>query len=384
MGSGRTIRRYFATAVLAIALTGPALEAAAQGARPLPRPQNLSSHLPEFFRDLLGGRVWVANPRGRPAAAYFGEDGFVKRCYWSNAKKSFVFNRGELRWRIGTPNGRSNLEIGWVTGEGERFWRVVLIYDRETGRLHGERFNRKKRSWYVSRDGWIQDGWPAAFRNACHDLVLSWDLATVSGQDSLDFEDMRRNASPMVRFPGSEFSFPGATGLGDSKGKPTMTVEQIAEEERRAHGTIRITAQGRRIVGIRPRSGTVWELWELNGDDDVTDIGSIGPVGDGSVVRVRWEKSGLSAHLRVGYPIPALSTGRLHPAFAMMRDLAERGAAVTVDGVEYSFASDGRVAGAGGTGEWWLSRGQLHVTVGERTRNWPWRVFARRAGWKPG
>ena len=384
MCTGLTIGRYFVAAVLAVALTGPALEAAAQQDRPLPRPQNLSSHLPEFFRELLGGRVWVANLWGRPVAGYFGKDGLVKRCYWSNAKKSFVFNRGELRWRIGTPNGRSNLEVGWVTREGERFWRVVLIYDRETGRLHGERFNRRTRSWYVARDGWIQDGWPAVFRNACHDLVLPWDLATVAEQDSLDFEHMRRNASPVVRFPGSQFSFPGATGLGDSKGKPTMTLEEVAEEERRAHGTIRVKAQGGRIVGIRPRSGIVWELWELDDNDDVIDIGSIGVVGVGSVARVRWEKSGRTAHLRVGYPIPALSIGRLHPAFAMMRDLAERRAAVTVDGTEYLFASDGRVTGAGGTGEWWLSRGQVHVTVGARTRNWPWRVFARRVGWTKG
>lgn len=382
MGSGQSVGRRFAALAVAVALTGPAFEAAAQEERPLPRPQNVSSHLPELFRELLSGRVWVASPRGRAAAVHFGKDGVAKRCYWSNARSAYVVNRVELRWRIGTPNGRSNLEINWVTSEGVRYWRAVLIYDSETGRLHGERFNSKTRSWYVSRDGWIQDGWPAAFREACPDLVLPWDVATVGEQHSADLEHMRRNATAVVRFPGSEFSFPGATGLGDSRGRPTMTLEEIAEVERRVHGMIQQKSQGGRIVGIRPRSGTVWELWELNDDDDVIDVGSIGVVGDGSVAVARWEKSGVTAHLRVGYPIPTLSTGRLHPAFAMMRDLAERGAPVTVDGAKYAFSADGKAVGPAGAGEWWLSRGAVHVRFGEDGRSWPWRVFAGKAGWK--
>ena len=383
MCSGRTIGRYFAAVALAIALTGPALEAAGREDRPLPRPQNLSSHSPDFFRDLLSGRVWVANPGGRAAAAYFGKDGHVKRCYWSNARRAFAFNRGELRWRIGTPNGRSNLEIAWVTGEGEKFWRVVLIYDRETGRLHGERFNRKTRSWYVSRDGWIQEGWPAALRNACDGLGLPWDLATVSEQDSLDFEAMRRNAEPVTRFPGSEFSYPGATGLGDSGGKPTMTMEQIEAEAGRSHGTIREKAGGGRFVGVRGESG-VWELWGLNEDGDVVDIGSMRPGRDGTAMEVRWEGSGETASLRVGYPIPALWTGRLYAAFAMMRDLAAAGVPVTVDGASYVFSPDGGVVRAGETGRWRLSRGELHVEFGSGAKSWPWRAFAGKAGWNEG
>lgn len=383
MRSGRAMGRRLATLALGIALIGSAPEASAQEGAPPPRPQNLSSHLPDFFRELLGGRVWVANPSGRASAAYFGEDGFVKRCYWSNRRKAYVFNRGELRWKIGTPNGRSNLEINWGTGEGLRTWRVVLIYDRGTGRLHGERFRRKTRSWYVSRDGWIQEGWPAAFRNACHNLVLPWDLATVSEQDSIEFEQMKLNATPVVRFPGSEFSYPGATGLGDSKGKPTMTIEEIAEEERRSHGMIRERSGGGRFVGVSKGAGA-WELWQLNDRDEVVEIGSMTPNAEGTVMRVRWEKSGRTADLRVGYPIPAMSTGKLYAPFAMMRDLAAARRPVTVDGAQYVFSAGGGVTRAGETGRWRLSRGEVRVKFGSAAQSWPWRVFAGKAGWKQG
>ena len=379
-----TVRRSgFGACVLAVAMAGPGLDAVAQET-PLPRPGNISSHRPEFFRGLLTGRVWVFERDGRPAATYFGKDGSVMGCAWPSGYGRYVRYQSDTRWRIGTPNGRSNLEFNWPRSEGMAHSRRVIVYDRETGRFHGEQFNSRMRAWYVERDGWIQDGWPAVFRNACNTLTLPWDLATVSEQDSLDLASLEKNAPKVTHFPGSEFSYPGATGLGDSKGKPTMTLEEVAEEGRRAHGMIREKAQGGRIVGIRPRTGIVWELWELNDDDDVIDIGSIGVIGDGTVARVGWEGSGVTAHLRVGYPIPTLSTGRLHPAFAMMRDLAEARGPVSVGGAQYVFLADGKVTRAGETGEWWLSRGELHVRFGSAMRKWRWRVFAEKVGWKQG
>ena len=382
MSARAVLRGGLAACAMGLAMAGPGLEAAAQETS-LPRPGNISSHRPEFFRSLLEGRVWVFERDGRPAATYFGKDGEIKGCAWPKGASRYLPYRADTRWKIGTPNGRSNLEISWSSSEGTIYSRRVIVYDRETGRFHGEKFATRMKAWYVERDGWIQDGWPAVFRNACNNLTLPWDLATVSEQDSLDFDRMKRNATPIVRLSGSEFSYPGATGIGDSAGKPTMTIEQVAEEERRSHGMIRERSGGGRFVAVR-KAGGVWELWQLNGDDDVVEIGSMTPSAGGTVMRIRWEQSGRSADLRVGYPIPAMSTGKLYAAFAMMRDLAEARRPVSVDGAQYVFSADGKVTRAGEAGEWRLSRGEVQATFGSGSRNWPWRVFAAKVGWKRG
>lgn len=374
--------RGFAACALGLAMAGPAAEAMAQET-PLPRPGNISSHRPEFFRSLLEGRVWVFERDGRPAATYFGKDGEIKGCAWPKGAKGYLPYRADTRWKIGTPNGRSNLEINWSSSEGLVYSRRVIVYEPRTGRFHGEKFSTGMKAWYVERDGWIQDGWPAVFRNACNRLTLPWDLATARGQDSLDFSHMRRNAQPIVRFPGSEFSYPGATGIGDSAGKPTMTIEEIAEEERRSHGMIRERSGGGRFVGVRKEAGA-WELWQLNDRDEVVEIGSMTPNAEGTVMRVRWEKSGRSADLRVGYPIPAMSTGKLYAPFAMMRDLSAARRPVSVDGAQYVFSANGGVTQAGQPGRWRLSRGEVHVKFGSAAQSWPWRVFAGKAGWKQG
>ena len=360
-------------------LAAPSAGPAAQE-RPLLRPQNLSSHTPEFFRDLLAGRVWVFERDGKPSAVWFGPDGGLKGCASPKGRR-YVPYQADTRWRIGTPNGRSNLEINWATTEGMGYSRRVMIYDRETGRLHGEKFSPRIRAWYVERDGWIQEGWPAAFARACGGLKLPWDVPVISAQGSLDIASLRKNAEPVTHHPGSEFSYPGATGVGDSGGKPTMTLEEVIEERRRTHGMIRLRNIGGRTVGV-DRPGGVRELWLLDGNDDVVDIATIRPIGDGSLMHIRWEKSGRNATPRVGYPVPAMSTGRLHPAFAMMRDLARDGRPVAAGGAEYRFAEDGRIERGGEMGEWWLSRGLVHVRIGGGVRTWPWRAFAAETGWK--
>ena len=378
--TGLGVCRSVSAFALVALVSGFGLEAAGQDG-PRLRPQNLSSHAPEFFRELLSGRVWVFERDGRAAATYFGKDGSVKGCAWPRQMKGYVPYRSDTRWRIGTPSGRSNLELNWPGSEGLAWSRRVIVYDRETGRFHSEKFNTRIRAWYVDRDGWIQDGWPGAFRNACNTLTLPWDLATVSEQDSLDLASLEKNAPKVTHLPGSEFSYPGATGVGDSRGKPTMTIEEVVEERRRTHGMIRLRNIGGRSVGV-DRPGGIRELWLLDDNDDVVDVATIRPIEDGSYMRIRWEKTGQTATPRVGYPVPAMSTGKLHPAFAMMRDLAEAGRSVAVEGAEYVFSPDRKVVRAGEAGEWWLSRGEVHVKFGSEVRKWPWRVFAERTGWQ--
>lgn len=378
--SSLAMRVNLSAMVFAVVLSGFVGSAEAQDRRST-APRNLSSHPPEFFRELLTGRVWVYERKGSVEAMYLGKDGVVKGCWFSAERNTYRLFSAELRWRIGTPRGRSNLELNWPTSEGMRYGRRVIIYAGETGRFHSETFGIKTRNWRVDRDGWIQDGWPAAFRNACNEAILPWDVKTVSEQDSLDFAHMKRNATPIVRFPGWELSFPGATGIADSGGKPTMTIEEVLEERRRTHGMIRLRMTGERSVGVDRPDG-IREIWLLDDNDDVVDVAEMRPIGDGSRVRIEWEKTGQAATIRVGYPVRAMSTGKYHPAFLMMFEAVLLKKPVELDGAIHVFQQDGKVASGVETGEWWLSGGAVYVKIAGRTRNWPWRVFAGKAGLK--
>ena len=377
----------WSAAVLALAagLTGFGLEAMGQE-RPRLRPHNQSSHPPEFFRELLTGRVWVYERNERPEAIYFGRDGALKGCAFLKHRNEYGPFPSEAQWLVGTRVGRSNLEINWPRDEGMRFIRRVMIHNGETGRLHAELFSTETRKWKVERDGWIQDGWPAVFRNACNEVALPWDVSMVSEQDLLDFASMRKSATPIVRFPGWQHSYLGATGIGDSGGQPTLTVEEVNRELVATEGMIRIAdARALRLVSVGfPGTVRDWEVWLLNDKDDVVDIAVMRVIDDGAVFNTRWEKSGRAVSIRVGYPFRTLSTGRLHPAFAMMRDLAAAGKPASIEGVSYRFLPKGEVVSGGETGEWWLSRGEVRVKLGSGIRNWPWRTFADKAGWKRG
>lgn len=378
-------RKPFAASALALTL---AVFLAPIGCIPELPHQNVSSHQPEFFRALLSHRVWISVTYGHPWATYFAPDGTVKECRYNASTDAYDTSTPGMTWRIGTPYNRSNLELSWPTDQGVRHSRSVIIYNGETGRFHSEQTRHRNpapHQWFISRNGWLQEGWPAAMSDLCPGLELPPDLAVVAEQDSPDFASIEKNATPLTRFPGWEFSYPGATGLADSAGAPTMTAEEIAEYRRKSHGMIWRNTRGARLVGV-PRPGNLWELWELDDDDDVTDIISVTPVTlDGkALMRFEWQNSELSVHLRVGYPMPAAPTGELHPAFAMMRDLAAAGTPITVDGDRYSLKPGGKAEGTGGAGQWWLSGGEVHIEIAGASHSWPWRTFAAKTGWKKG
>ena len=173
------MRRSVLAAVMLLGVYGGAVEAVKAVEEPFTRvrPYNLSSHLPEFFRDLLSDRVWVFKRRGAIAAIYFAKSGELFGCWKSKGRSRFERSRSDMRWKIGTPSGISNLEISWGTPEGLKFYRMVMIYDGKTGRLHGERFRTSDRRWWVARDGWVQRSWPKVLADKCPGLLLPWDIA---------------------------------------------------------------------------------------------------------------------------------------------------------------------------------------------------------------
>lgn len=349
------------------------------------RPYNLSSHLPSFFRELLTGRVWVYQRRGEPAAVFFGGDGRLQGCWLRKDGSGFVRSHESMRWRIGTPSGMSNLQIAWATEEGPRYYRMVVIYDGRTGRFHGERFSTTRLAWYVARDGWLQETWPAALAERCAGLGIDPDIPVNRAQKKLDFEDLKRNAAPVVKHPGWERSFFGATGLGASGGKPTVTLEEALAARRAGHGKISIGMSGDRWVPV------VWEryaeLWKVDENDDVLDLAITRRTPDGSIVLLRWEKSGVINSYHMGYPLPMVVTERRHSAFEMMDALAAGGKPVLlVDGKgerrEHVFAEGGGVRAGGVAGEWWISRGAVVVKTPSAEERYPWRDVAGASGWK--
>ena len=347
------------------------------------RPYNLSSHLPEFFRDLLGGRTWVFETRGSPAALFFGPNGSVEACRLGRNGK-FMRTPPGARWRIGTRNGASNLDLSWATSEGIQHFRMVIVYEPKTGRFHGERFSTSERKWHIARDGWVQEGWPAGLVDACPGVRVPWDVKIEERQKGLGWEEVKANAVRVMNHPGSEVRFPGATGLGASGGKPTLTLQEVNAARWASHGFVSIDMSGEKRVSV------VWpqysEVWWLDENDDVVDVGITEIVGDGSVVVVRWEKSGHSNTYHLGYPLPLIPTERRHPAFVMMGDVVERGEEVVLNrggegALAVLFRDLGRVESAKGSGKWWLSRGAVYVKIGDNRDIYPWRDFAVWARW---
>ena len=349
------------------------------------RPYNLSSHLPEFFTQLLGGRVWVFRRRGALAAVYLSKNGDVLGCWLRADNSGYVRSREGMKWGIGTPNSRLNFEVSWPTSEGQRYYRMVVIYDGESGRFHGERFNVRAKKWRVARDGWIQESWPRSLKDRCSGLLLPWDLKIEEDQRSLDWAETKSRSQPVKRFPGWKRSFPGATGLGASGGKPTLTLQEVVAIKAAAHGKISIGMSGDRRVAVAWPDYT--EVWAVDGNDNIVDLATSRRIRDGSIMVGRWERSARINSYHIGYPFPLIVTDRFHPGFRMMQELGAESRRVSVpwgEGLERTFAfmPGGKVVGGGEVGKWWISRGQLFVEAGGEKKSFPWRAFAKLAGWR--
>ena len=364
---------------IAIPTAAPTLYAA-----PHP-PSNISSHPPEFFRDLLGGRVFVFAANGEPAAYYFSKDNRYVICWFDRAKQRFL--RGYPgTWRIGTPASPSNLQETWTTPTGDtRHRRRVIIYTPNTGRFHTEAYFNATKQWKIGVDGWIQNSLPKALYENCPHLGLPHDLLIDDYQDTLSFDHMKANASPVKHHPGSDRRFPGATGLGASRGAPTLTPHQVATTFQSLHRKISVDTRGAHLVYYRLLDHT--EVWHLDKNMSVINTGIMRLDPYASTFITDWQRTGGKTRFRFGYPIPVQPTKRLHPVFPMMHNVVSRQQPVPIpgpDGVEidHVFESTGAVQAPGRTGAWKISQGKVEVTFGHRTHAYPWRVFANFADWK--
>lgn len=360
------------------------------------RPYNQSSHPPDFFRDLLSGRVFVFDQFNHVSAVHYAENGRLYSCRYSIHDDRYLPSFPTSSWTIGTPAGPSNLEVSW-TEEQEPAYdehapipyrntiRRVIIYNPETGSFHTESYYSRSDYWRVARKGWIQTSWPQILLSRCPGLDLPASLPIHHRQTATKISHAKAAATPIRNHPGSHVRYPGATGIGAAGNQPTMTPKQFDAAIRAFHGYIARTPKGRRAVfNILPNYR---ETWLLHDNDDIRDTGTVTLTDNGRLLTTNWHISGFRHSIHVGYPIPALSTGVLHPAFAMMKGLANTRTPVPVPlnggpPIPHIFRSDGSLTARGHTGTWRISRGAIHVDVAGDTRAFPWREFAEIAGWK--
>ena len=374
-----------ALAVLAIVFI-PALGTADDIPPLRENPRNLSSHPPEFFRDLLAGRVWVHRQHGLPAAILFAKDGTLKGCWSNRARTRYVRSNSTMKWKIGTPAGASNLDVSWTKSGTERHYRTVIIYNPVTGAFHGERFFSKTKTWKIGYSGWLQNSWPAALQEACPTLVLPVDLPVDEYQNSTDWAEIVRNASPVKRHPGSAHSYPGATGLAATNSQRTMTPAQVAQLRKRAHGFISHHTAGHTLVAVNNPGAR--EIWMLDPDNDIVDTASVTSAINDTINIVHWKSFGIRSSHRVGFPVPVLLTSKRHPAFQMMDDLADNNRTVVLPDtgnppVSCTFSRDAEIHSPSSNGTWFISRGKIHLEISGFARSYPWRKFASVARWTP-
>ena len=186
----------------------------------------------------------------------------------------------------------------------------------------------------------------------------SYDLPINEYQLSTTFNNVKTNANPIRNHPGSHIRFPGATGLGASKGQPTLTLDEVETAFRRYDKHLSVAQNGSRIVFLAQRDHR--EIWRLDHDANIVDIGIMRLASNGTVMNTQWEKSGRRSKFLVGYPLPAIPTDRPHPVFAMMDELAASHTAVSLPSITakptgHVFAPNGTVRTKHSTGKWHIS-----------------------------
>ena len=358
-----------------------------------------SSHEAAFFRDLLTGRVWVyqmmsaASPsiRDYGSAAYFDADGRVTIC--TSTGSGAIDNSG--RWRV-VPSARfvalfNYLAPGEEPDPAQVRSHVPLFYDGETGQLHSEKWVADD-TWQVFLRGWVQESWPAGLAAICPELSPR-ALPVNRNQASTVFWKLMRedSAAPVRAFPGFERAIPGATGLAASGHQPTLSAEALRAWLAENNGMVVRGGPIRYVLALGPRGD---EVWLLQGEsDEIADTIELIPSEDGYGVVLQFTKAPVRLSYRLGYPLGMASTGERYGAMALTDWLVARGELVPLpfmdrENVGFRFLRDGglRVATRGGVeigGEWWWSRGLLHVRVDGigSVNTFEWRALAQHVGW---
>ena len=394
--TGRAARLGFAAALLA----------AAADAAHAASPRNYSSHGAAFFSELPAGRVWLyerpnsarAEDRGALWGSYYRPDGTVLSCVHLDGARTAQSDR----WRI-VPSRRfralhNYYRAGTAPDPAQARGHVPIFYDPGSGRLHTESLpdggapGGLPSGWFVLSQGWVQESWPRALKDACPGLGLPPGLAVNENQTSARMDEAvaQDPDAPVRAFPGSELRAPGATGLALAGGGPATMAEELARFLADHDGTVLESPEGARMVLVLGAEND--ELWRLDEHGGVADVGRLLPDAGGAEIVLQWERLPRRDRYRVGDPFPLLPTGERHAAMRLMDRIAARNRDVRLpfmgrEDMAFRFAAGGSVTARteGGEpveGRWRWSRGSLHVVLdGVRdAAAYPWRALAGRLG----
>ena len=358
-----------------------------------------SSHEAVFFRDLLTERVWVYQNLTEPllsarlygAAAYFHKDGRLTVCTaWESGG---VDHSG--RWAV-VPSENfvalyNYLAPGQKPDPKQVRGHVPIFYDAETGRLHSEDWVSDD-TWQIFLSGWVQESWPAAMADACPELTPA-GVPVNEKQGSAILSKLMSDdpQAPLRGFPGSERVVPGARGLAAYDHQPTYPAEELRAWLAANNGMVVKGGVVRYVLALGSRGDEVWLL--KKDSDEVVDKIVLTPSEDGNGVILQFEKTQMRLLYRLGYPLGMLSTGERYGAMAMMDRLVESSESVALpfmdrESVGFRFLADGglrvgTLSGAEIGGEWWWSKGMLHLQVEgiDAVNTFEWRALASHVGW---
>ena len=172
-------------------------------------------------------------------------------------------------------------------------------------------------------------------------------------------------------------------------------VEPIAETGRGrdfVSGTVVETHSGEPRVLAKGRGRE--EVWKVGVGGEIEDTGYLSWPAEGRTVRVEWEQAKAREWpLEAGGKLPWKATGERFDAFRITDWLIVRNVAVGLPflggaDIAFTFRAGGvvtakRKAGEDARGEWWWSRGLLHVRLEglEDAATYEWRALARHVGW---
>ena len=197
--------------------------------------------------------------------------------------------------------------------------------------------------------------------------------------------------APLRRYPGSERAIPGATGLAAAGHQPTWPADELRAWLAANNGMVLRGGQLRYALALGPRGD---EVWLLEADSDtVVDTIRLSLSEDGAALALEFTEAPVKVLYRLGFPLGLVSTGERYGAMELMDWLVERREPVGLpfmdrENVGFRFLGGGdlRVGTRGGRdlgGEWWLSKGLVHLRVEgvDAVNTFEWRALAHHVGW---
>ena len=316
----------------------------------------------------------------------------------------------------------------WWDPDGQGF--TSVFFDPQTGRFHTEYWNGG--AWAFWAEGWLQESFPRSMLDACPDLELPADLPINEKQTSRRmWHMMMQDPDAVIRNETMGWNWPqGNRGkgerymlrpyswwrvyerreleppqVGQHEDEQTSALEPEAASPRQAAeefvavvqanaGRILQDKLGRRyVLALNPEGD---EVWALDENDDVLDVGLLSWAEELRYVDLQWETlpDARNYRHRVGDPLPVTVHDEHHPLFDIVTWIVEEDRDIGLpyfgqENVAFRLQAGGALVARHMLGDipgtWRLSRGRVVIEVEGITARagYQWRNLAHHLGWDP-